>query len=71
MIRLQLNWSKIIVILSLMVMFGCKHAEKVVVPERKIKRLGVSRVIRLVEDNGLKYNTLNVGRVNVSFEKRE
>jgi hypothetical protein len=69
MIRLQLNWSKIIVILSLMVMFGCKHAEKVVVPERKIKRLGVSRVIRLVEDNGLKYNTLNVGRVNVSFEK--
>lgn len=51
--------------LSLCFMSGCKQKEKIVI-EKKVKPVSVRRVVRMVSDNELKYNTLVVKRVNLT-----
>jgi len=53
------------VILFLVV--GCKHAEKVVI-EKKVKPISAKRVVRLVNENEFKYNTLSVKKVNLTID---
>ncbi len=50
-------------------LIGCKQAEKIVVVEKKVKRLSVGRVIKLVNESELNYKTLSVNRFNLTFEK--
>jgi hypothetical protein len=45
---------------------GCKQAEKIVVPKR-IKRYSVGKVIKITNENSLKYETLSVKKVALSF----
>lgn len=45
---------------------GCKQAEKIAAPKR-IKRYSVGRVIKIVNEKSLKYETLSVKKVSVSF----
>lgn len=45
---------------------GCKHAEKVVI-EKKVKPISARRVVKLVNENELKFNTLSVKRVNLTI----
>lgn len=52
--------------LLLLLSTGCKHLEKVVI-ERKLKPISVRRVVRLVGENELKYNTLSVKKVHLSI----
>ncbi len=52
--------------LLLLLSTGCKHLEKVVI-ERKLKPVSVRRVVRLVGENELKYNTLSVKKVHLSI----
>ncbi len=51
-------------ILMLFLMNGCKHAEKIVI-EKRVKPMWVRRVIRLVNENAVKYNTLSVRKVSL------
>jgi hypothetical protein len=52
--------------LILFLLVGCKHTEKVVI-EKKVKPISVRRVVRMVNENELKYNTLSVKRVNMTI----
>jgi len=45
---------------------GCKQKEKIAVPKR-IKRYSVGKVVKLVTDNSLKYETLSVKKLTVSY----
>ena len=54
-----------IVIISLL-FSDCKQAEKVTVPKR-IKRFSVGKVIKMVNDNALKYETLSVKKFVLSL----
>lgn len=44
---------------------GCKQVEKVVV-EKRIKPASVRRIVRLVNENELKFNTLSVKKINLT-----
>jgi hypothetical protein len=46
---------------------GCKHAEKVVI-EKKVKPISARRVVRMVNENEFKFNTLSVRRVNLTID---
>lgn len=46
-------------------MSGCKQKEKIVI-EKKVKPVSVRRVVRMVYENELKYNTLSVKKVNLT-----
>jgi hypothetical protein len=52
--------------LMLILLAGCKHTEKVVI-EKKIKPVSVRRLVRMVNENELKYNTLSVKKVNLTI----
>jgi hypothetical protein len=45
---------------------GCKHTEKVVI-EKKVKPISVRRVVRMVNENELKFNTLSVKKINLTI----
>ncbi|MCX6222042.1 MAG: DUF4292 domain-containing protein [Bacteroidia bacterium] len=46
---------------------GCKHTEKIVI-EKKVKAVSVRRVVRMVTENELKYNTLSVKKVSLTID---
>ncbi len=48
-------------------MSGCKQKEKIVI-EKKVKPVSVRRVVRMVYENELKYNTLSVKRVSLTVD---
>jgi len=50
----------------LFLLAGCKHIEKVVI-EKKVKPISVRRLVRMVNENELKYNTLSVKKVNLTI----
>lgn len=54
------------VIIITFFLHSCKHAEKIAIPKR-IKRYSVGRVIKMVSDNSLKYETLSVKKVAISY----
>lgn len=62
------NWIAFIVGLWLLLFLatGCKHVEKVVV-EKKIKPASVRRIVRLVNENELKFNTLTVKKISLTI----
>ncbi len=45
---------------------GCKHTEKITSPKR-IKRYSVGKVIKMVNDNALRYETLSVKKFSLSL----
>lgn len=45
---------------------GCKQKEKVVLPKR-IKRYSVGKVVKLVNDNSLRFETLSVKKLSASY----
>ena len=45
---------------------GCKQTEKIAVPKR-IKRYSVGKVIKMTNENSLKFETLSVKKVAISF----
>ncbi len=45
---------------------GCKHTEKIATP-KKIKRYSVGKVIKMVNDNALRYETLSVKKFSLSL----
>lgn len=45
---------------------GCKQAQKIAVPKR-IKRYSVGKVIKIVNEQSLKYETLSVKKMTMSF----
>lgn len=51
----------------LFIVVGCKHAEKVVI-EKKVKPISARRVVRMVNENEFKFNTLSVRRVNLTID---
>ena len=51
---------------ALFFMEGCKHIEKVVI-EKKVRPMSVRRVVRMVNENEIKYNTLTVKRVSLTI----
>jgi hypothetical protein len=53
-------------VIFLILLAGCKHAEKVVI-EKKVKPITVRRCVRMVYENELKYNTLSVRRVSLTI----
>ncbi len=66
---IRLKKTGVVVFLLTFLLIGCKQAEKVVVAEKKIKRLSVGRVIKMVNENELKFKTLSVNRVNLTLDK--
>ena len=54
-----------IIILSFL-LSGCKQTEKIAAPKR-IKRYSVGKVIKLTNENSLKFETLSVKKVTLSF----
>jgi len=54
-----------VIVLSLL-FSGCKQAEKIAAPKR-IKRYSVAKVIKMTNENSLKYETLSVKKVAVSY----
>jgi len=50
----------------LFLLAGCKNAEKVVI-EKKIKPITVKHLVKLYNDNELKFNTLSVRKVNLTI----
>lgn len=46
---------------------GCKHAEKIVI-EKKIRPIGIKRLVRVVTGNELKYRTLSVKKVSLTID---
>lgn len=46
---------------------GCKHTEKIVI-EKKVKQVSVRRVVRMVTESELKYNTLSVKKVSLTID---
>ena len=49
------------------ILAACKHTEKVVI-EKKVKPISVKHVVRLVNENELKFNTLSVKKVNLTID---
>ncbi len=64
--RLKL-FNLIHISLILILLAGCKHAEKVVI-ERKLKPVSVRRLVRMVGENELKFNTLSVKNVSLPYK---
>ena len=54
-----------IIILSFL-LSGCKQTEKIAAP-KKIKRYSVGKVIKMTNENSLKFETLSVKKVTLSF----
>ncbi len=52
--------------LIIFILAGCKHIEKVVI-EKKVRPMSVKRVVRLVNENELKFNTLSVKKVSLTI----
>ncbi len=50
----------------LFLLAGCKNTEKVVI-EKKLKPIGVKRVVRMVNENELKFSTLWVKKVSLTL----
>jgi len=50
----------------LLLLSGCKHTEKVVI-EKKLKPISVKRVVRMVNENELTFNTLSVKKVSLTL----
>lgn len=50
----------------LFLLSGCKHTEKVVI-EKKLKPISVKRVVRMVNQNELIFNTLSVKKVSLTL----
>jgi len=48
---------------------GCKQTEKITAP-KKIKRYNIGKVIKMTNENSLKYETLSVKKVAVSFTNK-
>jgi len=46
---------------------GCKHTEKIVI-EKKIRPVGIKRLVRIVTENELKYRTLSVKKVSLTID---
>ena len=46
---------------------GCKHAEKIVI-EKKVRPIAIKRLVRVVTENELKYNTLSVKKVSLTID---
>ena len=51
----------------LVILAGCKQVQKVVI-EKKVKQITVRHVVRLVSDNELKFNTLSIKKVSLTFD---
>ena len=49
---------------------GCKQKEKIIIPKR-IKRYSVGKVVKLVTDNSLKYETLSVKKLSASYTNED
>ena len=62
----QLIYSLFWIIILSLVFSGCKQTEKIAIPKR-IKRYNVGKVIKMTNDNSLKYETLSVKKVALSF----
>lgn len=62
--KVKIILSYLVVVLIFLA--GCKHAEKVVI-EKKVKPITVRRCVRMVYENELKYNTLSVKRVSLTI----
>ena len=60
-----INCFLFVIILAFLVA-GCKHVEKVAQPKR-IKHYSVGRVIKLVNDKSLKFETLSVKKASITF----
>jgi hypothetical protein len=63
------NWLKrylFYVIIFSFFLSGCKQAQKIAVPKR-IKRYSVGKVIKIVNEQSLKYETLSVKKMTMSF----
>jgi hypothetical protein len=54
------------ILIILFLLSGCKQTEKIAVPKR-IKRYSVGKVIKLVNDNALRYETLSVKKFSLSL----
>jgi len=54
------------IILISLLFSGCKQTEKIAIP-KKIKRYSVGKVIKIVNDNALKYETLSVKKFALSL----
>lgn len=46
---------------------GCKHTEKIVI-EKKVRPVGIKRLVRIVTENELKYSTLSVKKVSLTYD---
>jgi hypothetical protein len=46
---------------------GCKHTEKIVI-EKKVRPVGMKRLVRIVTENELKYRTLSVKKVSLTID---
>jgi hypothetical protein len=62
----QIRYWFISLFIILFFFTGCKQIEKIVLP-KKIKRYSVGRVIKMVNDNALKYETLSVKKFSLSL----
>ena len=60
-----IHWFYWVFIISVL-LSGCKHTEKIVTPKR-IKRYNVGKVIKMVNDNALRYETLSVKKFSLSL----
>ena len=58
------------IILLLFLFQGCKQKEKIIIP-KKIKRYSVGRVVKLVTDNSLKFETLSVKKLSASYTNED
>jgi hypothetical protein len=58
----------LLVFLCAFFLIGCKQTEKIVI-EKKVKRMGVGKIIKQVNDHELKFNTLSVNRLTLSLDK--
>jgi len=65
-VKIKIEIISYLLILLLFVT-GCKHAEKVVI-EKKVKPISAKRVVKYVGENELKFNTLSVKRVNLTID---
>ena len=57
----------LLVFLCTLFLFGCKQTEKIVI-EKKVKRMGIGKIIKQVNDHELKFNTLSVSRLTLSLD---
>ena len=66
------TYLKYIIVLIILIFFlqGCKQKEKVVLPKR-IKRYSVGKVVKLVSDNSLRFETLSVKKLSASYTNED